>query len=184
MEFQPSQYGPNIARLLSLSGNGERLLPLRRTLCVSDEARDVLRMMTPRDLFPKVEEPEAPMMGLFLYFACYEEAHKLAEFCESHEGDLWHAILYRMEGDFGSAAHWFRQVGVHPVYDKLSREVGQITARFREAEFRGHPWDPFAFISFCERARRQPGSVQERAAMEIQRVEWQVLFDYSSRYTD
>ena len=184
MEFHPNQYGKTVANLLSLAANGERLLPLRRTGCVSEDARDVLRMVTPRDLFPNVEEPEAPMIGLLLYFACFEEAHKLAEFCESHEGELWHAILYRVEGDSGSAAHWFRQVGTHPVYDRISHDAREITMRFREAEFRGHVWDPFAFISFCDRARRQPGSSQERAAMELQRLEWQILFDYSSRITD
>ena len=44
----------------------------------------------------------------------------------------------------------------------------KILARLPEAEFRVGKWDPFAFIAFCERARMQPGSVQERAALQIQ----------------
>jgi hypothetical protein len=184
MEFDPTQYVPQVARLLTMADHGDRLFPLRPGECLNPELRDVLRTLNPRDLFPDVEEPEAPMTGLFLYFSCFEEAHKLADFCESHEGELWHAILHRREPDSGNAAYWFRRVGSHPVFDLLPREVKKITSRFREAEFRGHNWDPFAFVSFCDRARRQPGSVQEQAAMEIQRVEWQLLFDYSSRQTD
>ncbi|PYT12666.1 MAG: hypothetical protein DMG59_22765 [Acidobacteria bacterium] len=57
----------------------------------------------------------------------------------------------------------------------------RVLRRIPDAEFRTGRWDPFAFIAFCDRARQQPGSTQERAAMEIQRVEWQILFDYSAR---
>jgi hypothetical protein len=39
-------------------------------------------------------------------------------------------------------------------------------------------WDPFAFIGFCEQARRRPGSDSEQLALRIQRAEWQLLFDY------
>jgi len=53
--------------------------------------------------------------------------------------------------------------------------------RYPDAEFRTGRWDPFAFVHFCERARLQPGTTQEKAAVEIQRAEWQLLFDYSAR---
>ncbi len=38
--------------------------------------------------------------------------------------------------------------------------------------------DPFAFIDFCEQARRRPGSESEQLALRIQLAEWQILFDY------
>ena len=56
-----------------------------------------------------------------------------------------------------------------------------IAARYPDAEFRIGRWDPFAFVQFCERARLQPGTTQETAAMQIQRAEWQLLFDYCAR---
>jgi len=34
------------------------------------------------------------------------------------------------------------------------------------------------FIAFCARARREPGGDLERRALEVQRIEWQLLFDY------
>jgi len=181
MEFDPSQYGPDVARILALGGNGQRLMPLRWTKCYSEEARQLLNTFKPADLFPNQEEPEAPMAGLYLYFSCFEEAHKLAEYCETEEGDLWHAILHRQEPDSGNAAYWFRRAGPHPTFSPLARAAVKILHRIRDAEFRTGRWDPFAFVAFCDRARKQPDSPHMQAAMEIQRAEWQILFDYCAR---
>src|SRR6185295_18404168 len=181
MEFDPNKYGPDVARILALDGNGERLFPLTCGPCTSPEARELLKSFKPAELFPGLEEPEAPMAGLWLYFSCFDEAHELAQNCEDAEGELWHAILHRMEPDSGNAAYWFRKAGPHPYFPKLAVEAKRIVARLKNAEFGVGRWDPFAFLTFCERARIQPGSLSAAAAMEIQRVEWQLLFDYSAR---
>ena len=181
MEFDPTQYGPDVARILALDGNGERLMPLRYTKCSSEEARRLLKTLKPANLFPNQEEPEAAMAGLYLYFSCFEEAHDLAQNCEEAEGELWHAILHRQEPDSGNAAYWFRKAGPHPTFTALSHAAVRVLRRIPDAEFRTGRWDPFAFIAFCERARRQPGSSQEQAAVEIQRAEWQILFDYCAK---
>ena len=182
MDFDPTKYGPDVARILALDGNGQRLPPLTCGRCSSEEARLLLKGFKPADLFPGLEEPEAPMCGLYLYFSCFEEAHELADICETEEGELWHAVLHRQEPDSGNAAYWFRQAGPHKIFSALAVEaVAIVHRRIKEAEFRVGRWDPFAFIAFCDRAREQPGSMQEQAAREIQRAEWQVLFDYSAR---
>jgi hypothetical protein len=181
MAFDPTQYGPDVARILALDGNGQRLMPLEPAAGTNSEAIRLLKLFKPKDLFPNQEEPEAPMAALFLYLSCFEEAHQLLEICETQEGKLWHAILHRLEPDSGNAAHWFRKVGPHPIDSPLARAAVKILDRIPEAEFRTGHWDPFAFIEFCDRARLQPGSTQIRAAMEIQRAEWQLLFDYCAR---
>jgi hypothetical protein len=122
------------------------------------------------------------MAGLWLYFGRFEEAHGLAQDSSTTECELWHAILHRQEPDAGNAAYWFRRVGSHPIFPKLAKASQEILERLPQAEFRvSSKWDPFGFIGFCERARTQPGSGQERAALEIQRAEWQILFDYCAR---
>ena len=106
----------------------------------------------------------------------------MAQDLHTAEGSFWHAILHRQEPDSGNAAYWFRRVGTHALYPKLFDATLEIVTRYPEAEFRpGAYWDPFAFVMFCERARQQPGSSSERAALEIQRLEWQLLFDYCAR---
>lgn len=39
-------------------------------------------------------------------------------------------------------------------------------------------WYPFQFIEWCDQARRAPGSERESAALEIQRAEWDLLFEW------
>jgi hypothetical protein len=181
MEFDSTNYGPEVARILALDGNGNRLLPLRCEACSSEEARNLLKTSSSATLFPGKPRPEAPMAGLWLYFSCHEEAHQLADSCDNADGNLWHGIFHRIEGDFGNAAYWFRKAGKHPIFADLAAIASGITKRLPNAEFRTGRWDPFAFLSFCERALTQPGTEQERAAMEIQRAEWQLLFDHCAR---
>ncbi len=180
-DFDPTRYGTAVARILALDGDGQRLPRLTCGECSSPEALERLQTSDPVELFPGHPEPAAPMAGLWLYFSCFEEAHALASVCKSREGELWHALVHRQEPDSGNAAYWFRQAGKHPVFSKLAHAAVEILRRIPEAEFRVGHWDPFAFIAFCDRARLQPGSNQELAAMEIQRAEWQLLFDHSAR---
>jgi len=181
MNFDPRQYGPEVARILALDGNGQNLGALVCGPCSSAEARRALAACQPAELFPAVHDPGAPMAGLWLYFSCFEEAHRLIEDPKTHEGEYWHAILHRQEPDAGNAAYWFRRVGKHPIFEPLAEKAKDILRRHPDAEFRIGSWDPFAFVHFCERAQKQPGSTQELAALEIQRAEWQLLFDYSAR---
>jgi hypothetical protein len=123
-------------------------------------------------LFPGARAPEAALAGLYLYFSCWEDAHEIAQRVNSAEGSYWHGIVHRQEPDAGNASYWFRRVGRHSIFLALVAEARSIAPQF------GSSWDPFAFIDYCEKARQEPGSALEQAALKIQRVEWQLLFDY------
>jgi len=182
LPFDSKAYESPIADLLALDQDGLRLIPLVSGVCSSEEARSRLRRQKASDLFPHAAAPDAALGGLWLYFSCFDECHQIVQEIPSTEGSFWHAILHRQEPDSGNAAYWFRRVGKHPVFRDLLEAAEEIVARHPEAEFRlGGKWDPFSFIMFCERARQQPGSPSEQAALEIQRAEWQLLFDYCAR---
>jgi hypothetical protein len=181
MDFDPAWYGPTVARILALDGYGDRLLPLRWNSCSNHEAEHLLKTSSPATLFPNSPEPRGAMAGLWFYFDCFEQAHQTADACENSDGYYWHALVHRREGDSGNAAYWFRKVGVHPAYPRLAEEAAAIINQYPGAEFRVSKWDPFAFVLFCERAQEQPGTVQEQAAAEIQRAEWQLLFNHCAR---
>ena len=168
--FRALDYGPDVAAILALDGDGERLMPLAMEQCSSEAARERLRAFPPRQLFAVARAPEAALSGLYVYFSCFEEAHSIAQDIATAEGSYWHAIVHRQEPDAGNAAYWFRQVGTHPIFPALARGAGQEGS-----------WDPFAFIEISEQARRQPGSELEGRARTIQRIEWQLLFDYCAR---
>ncbi len=180
-DFDPAIYGPQVAGVLALDGDGRRLLPLTCGVCPVEQAARELKKTTARELFPGAQDPAAAMAGLWLYFSGFEEAHELASSGSTQECELWHAILHRQEPDSGNSAYWFRKAGAHPVFSKIAHAATRILAAHPDAEFRTGKWDPFAFIAFCERARMQPGTVQERAACRIQLAEWQILFNYCAR---
>ncbi len=182
MHFEAASYGEKVAHLLSLQGDGNRLMPLVAAGHSCEPAYELLKTTNFKDLFGNSASPKGAMAGLWLYFSCFEEAHEIAQGDSSPEGSFWHATLHRQEPDSGNAAYWFRRVGVHPTFPALVEETARIIRRYPDAEFRPTvKWDPFGFILFCERARQQPGSSSEMAALEIQLAEWQLLFDYCAR---
>jgi hypothetical protein len=187
MNFDPSRYGQPIHRILALDGGGQRLIPLIARQCSSERAQKELSGRSAADLFPHSNAPAGALAGLWLYFSCFDEAHRLAQDDPSPEGSYWHAILHRQQPDPANSAYWFRRLGTHPVFPALAALARQILSRYPDVrladarlELANH-WNPFEFIHFCERAAARPGSAAEQAALEIQRAEWQLLFDYCAR---
>ena len=178
MRFDAAAYGLTVAAILALDGGGQRLMPLAGGVCSSKEARRRLQLAAPAQLFPGSRDPQAALSGFWLYFSCREEAHQVAQDLATREGSYWHGIVHRQEPDPENAAYWFRQVGKHPIFAGLHDAAQRLGMNL------GARWDPFAFIDQCEEARRHPGSKQERQAMEVQRVEWQLLFDFCAAAGD
>src|SRR5947207_1040804 len=51
MKFDPTAYGPVVAAILALDGNGERLMPLASGRCSSPDALAKLQAVSPAGLF-------------------------------------------------------------------------------------------------------------------------------------
>src|SRR5271156_4524952 len=105
MQFDPKAYGPEVAAILALDGDGERLIPLVHGASPSSEAKAALAALARLQLLP-----EAALAGLYLYFSCWQEAHEIAQNISTSEGSYWHAMVPRQEPDAGNAGYWFRQV--------------------------------------------------------------------------
>lgn len=141
-------------------------MPLIRTEASASKSRDAVKQLT---------VPGAVRAGLYLYLSCWDDAHSAADAVENPDGYFWHAIVHRQEPDPGNSAYWFRRAGAHPVFPPLNAaaaELGYPT---------GRAWDPYAFIQFCESAGKRPGSKEYSLAMEVQLLEWQILFDHCAR---
>ena len=177
MEFDPRVYGEEVAAILALDGDGQRLMPLAEGRCSSDRAYQALQATSAGRVFKGAQAPEAAMAGLYLYFSCLDEAHEIAQEIHTPEGSFWHAIMHRQEPDEGNSGYWFNRVGAHPIFPALHSAATEIGVNL------GPRWNPHLFIDFCQQARRQPGSEMERRALEVQRSEWQLLFHHCARAT-
>ena len=175
MDFRASDYSEDAARILTPGDAGLRPMPLAPAGCASRDALAEIRRWKASDLFPGALSPVGALAGLYLYFSCLDEAHKIAQDLETPEGSFWHGIMHRQEPDAANAGYWFRHMGKHPIFPELRTEAHKM--RFDT----GDEWDPFAFIDFCESSRVRPGSAEEQIAMQVQLDEWQLLFDYCAR---
>lgn len=175
VRFDAARYGPEVERVLNQDGGGNRPMPLAPCCASSEHIRTELLGMGAKRLFAGAKNPEAAMSGLFVYFSCLDEAHKIAQDLSGREGSYWHAIMHRQEPDPGNSAYWFRSTGRHPIFPALREEAA--AAGYES----GAAWDPIRFIEYCEYARRRPGSEEERIAMQVQLCEWQLLFDHCAR---
>ncbi len=183
MKFDPQAYGPRVADILALAEDGQRLMPLAEGRCCSPAALRKLQSTTAADLFPAARAPEAALSGLYLYFSCFDQSHEISQSIDTAEGSFWHGILHRQEPDANNARYWFRRVPSHPIFAGLADAASDIGARYPEdaasnSPWSGGHWDPVRFIELCDRARREQGLPLEKMALEIQRAEWQLLFDY------
>jgi len=184
LPFDSTAYGSQVAEILALDQNGERLIPLVSSTCTSVEVHLRLRNQTAAKLFPHAFAPQEALAGLWIYFSFSKECHEIVQDLETPEACFWHAILHRQEPDPGNASYWFRRVGSHAIFNVLCRAASDALTSYPKAGlYVGDRWDPFSFIAFCDQASKQPGSAAEQAALEIQLREWQLLFDFCARHT-
>ncbi len=176
MAYQLDSFAEPVRRVLQRCS--ARVLPLTRSgSCDPDDVASI-RSVSPSLLFPGARAPEAAVSGLLLLAGCWDESHERSQNIASREGSYWHAIAHRIEPDSSNSAYWFRRVGEHPLFAELRRRAAGILERSAVPWELKPAWDPFLFIEWCDEARQAPGSVREQAALEIQRAEWDLLFEW------
>ncbi len=154
--FDPTTYGPAVAALLTPR------LPDLGPGTPNPTARAALS---------KLSVAPTCAAGLWLYHDYLDESHTISQELHDAEGSFWHAIMHRREPDPGNSKYWWRQVGVHPVLERLVGEAPALGYAYTT---------PAAFVDFCERVRGT-GSSDEELAKRVQLLEWQLLFDWCWR---
>jgi hypothetical protein len=147
---------------------------------LNKELDDILR-----DL--KVAPPRQQLIRalILLWHDHLDAAHSLAQDVEGPDGAFVHGIMHRREPDYGNAAYWFRRVGQPAAFPAIAKRAAQIpeiksNEKAWSALFPAADWDPFAFISLCERCAR--GSDPVRSVLQkIQAIETEVLLEVFSQ---
>ncbi|HTQ38012.1 MAG TPA: hypothetical protein VMJ32_03240 [Pirellulales bacterium] len=122
------------------------------------------------------------MAGLWLRWDFLDRSHGISQEIHTATGSYWHGILHRREPDYDNAKYWFRRVGRHPVFAPLcsaAKEIAQAVPAEPAANFlkRQSQWDPFAFVDVV--AASDKSTASEELCRQIQRREWELLFDFS-----
>lgn len=60
--------------------------------------------------------------GMHLFNDDIPLCHELAQAHETADGNYWHAILHRREGDLGNALYWYRRIEEHPVVKTMQEQ--------------------------------------------------------------
>ena len=185
MNFNPRSYRPAVAQLLEGAkcnelGPGTPQSSRRRAL----EALDADSLLEPHALGDR-EMALACLAGLWLRHDFLDESHRISQDIGSPTGSYWHGIMHRREPDFGNSKYWFRRVGEHPIFAALgpmARRLADEAKTGPEAAFLAKQanWDPFAFVDLCQLALEVPSPLRD-LCMNIQRREWELLFDHCYR---
>ncbi len=181
--FSPADFGPVVAELL----DPPRLAPLGPG-SPNAAVRARLQALKPADLFAPRGVVDADMAaaclaGLWLYHDFLDESHTISQSIDTTSGSYWHGLLHRREPDFANASYWFRHVTTHPVFEPLRVEAAKLAAGASgKATFlrTQTSWGPFAFIELCEASYDEQSPCHE-LCRQVQRVEWELLFDHCFR---
>ena len=82
---------------------------------------------------------KACVSGLWLLHNYLDESHEISQSLSTAEGSWWHAIMHRLEGDFGNSKYWYRSTGDHPAFKVIAEELGLNS-----------PWSPSLFVDRCQ----------------------------------
>lgn len=128
--------------------------------------------------------------ALWLRFDFMAESHGLSQQIATPGGSYWHAILHRREVDTGAregglpprdnARYWFSRVGEHPIFPELLADAKELAGPNPSQALlelvSPSAWDPDIMIALCTSPQDQATT---RALLEIQRREWDLLFDHN-----
>ncbi|MDE2927092.1 MAG: hypothetical protein OXT71_11900 [Acidobacteriota bacterium] len=183
MAFHPADYGPILSPLL----DPERLPELGPGR-PDPRIQGLLDAVTPDGAFAHAnlvdrEMARACLAGLWLHHDHLDRSHAVSQTIHSATGSYWHGVMHRREGDYPNAKYWFRRTGEHPVFPDLARSAGRMTAgggADTERLSSGERWDPYAFVDLC-RDCVSGRSGSEALCRRVQRLEWELLFDFCYR---
>ena len=130
----------------------------------------------------------ALLAGLWLWHDGLDECHRIVQ-KPSDEGDatfaFWHAMMHRREGDFSNSKYWYARAGSHPAVQILAAQAGgivnQAPADKSLLRLIARGWDSRALVDLVEAVHGDPSDARRAIAVQLQKLEWKVLWDFCAR---
>jgi hypothetical protein len=188
-DFLIENYGREFSKLLAAAplnelGPGRPVVAMKPVLQALASPEALIAAFAPHVIANR-DMANACLAGLWLRFDFLDESHAVSQELHNSTGSFWHGIMHRREPDYGNAKYWFRRIGHHAVFKALCGSVWALAATVAAepaASFlvRQNHWDSSAFVDLVLAAIGQQSTL-EKLCREIQRREWELLFDYSFR---
>ena len=175
-------------KLLKLDGNAySQLVPSGDA--GNATARDLLAGVQPAELISgtvaKMDEAKSLLSGLWLYFDWLDESHRISQSIETSTGSFWHAIMHRREGDFSNSKYWYARCAGHSSMQTLAsnapRVINSMPADKSLLRIIASGWNPNGFVDLVEQVHESPQDPRHAAAVALQKLEWQILFEACTR---
>ncbi len=152
-------------------------------------ARELLEGVTPDQLLAAPGKSsvnaDAMLAGLWLWHDGLEESHRISQSISDSTGSFWHAIMHRREGDFSNSKYWYARAAGHPALATIAGSVGAMVNRAPADKgllrIVANGWNPKAFVDFVESVSADEGDVLYPIAVQLQQMEWRVLWEYCAR---
>ena len=153
------------------------------------EAKQALDRLRPEQLLTRpvrgADDAKCLLSGLWLWHDWLDRSHEISQSVHTPSGSYWHAIMHRREGDFSNAKYWYARCRHHPVLRDVAARTEGILSRQDGARnlqhLIGDDWDADGFVDIVEAVHRKPEDPLYPAAVKLQRIEWQALFDHCAR---
>lgn len=131
------------------------------------------------------DEAKCAQAALWLRFDFFEESHSISQDIETASGSYWHGILHRREGDFWNAKYWMRRCANHPAGPQILAATRELVSSSGDRDLMRmfqsvSRWDGSLLVDVVEAASSKP-TAQHSLALQLQDLEWWLLFDYSYR---
>jgi hypothetical protein len=130
------------------------------------------------------DDAKALLAGLWLWHGGLAEAHKIVQDIASPTGSFWHAIVHRLEADYGNAKYWYDRCADHRAMRMLGSVGDSIVGKAGSDPLVGrvvdNGWNGPALVELVETVVESPNDPRYAAAIKLQQAEWQALFRHSA----
>lgn len=186
--FDLANFSATTAEILGSLDGGAHRMPLAPSGPAAGPGLDRLRKTTVAELFDNepvasIEFGECVRSAMFLYFSALDDCHTISQGISTPTGSFLHGIMHRQEPDYSNGKYWFRRTGRHELFPTLREDAMRLRLKSNllpEAIKQRPDWDALWFVDQVERAV-DGDKLLEDDLVELQRLEWDLLFDYSYR---
>jgi hypothetical protein len=190
MSFMPDVLSPLAIKIINANPRAyESLVVDSGTPAV---ARQMLAAVQPSQLLAHAADSpvaaHAMLAALWLWHDGLSECHKIVQQSSADMTStfaFWHAIMHRREGDFPNSKHWYSRAASHPVLAIQVHLTGSnpnpTLADNSILRVIAGGWNPNALVDLVESVHRHPDDPRHILAVRLQKLEWQLLFDYCAR---